>query len=41
MSAALHRLLDAVTEHGRHPEDAFLLLAGVLVIFAGAVGWLD
>jgi hypothetical protein len=41
LSHAIHRLLDAVTDGGRHPDNAALLLVAVLVIGAAAAGWLD
>lgn len=37
----LHRLLDAVTDNGRHPDNVYLIAVALLVLFAGSQGWLD
>lgn len=41
LSHAIHRLLDVVTDDGRHPDNAALLLVAVLVLGMAAAGWLD
>lgn len=41
IARAIHRALDVVTDNGRHPEDAFLIAAAVIVVLAGFAGWLD
>lgn len=41
LTNAAKRVLHAVTDDGQHPEDAYMLAALLLVIFAGLQGWLD
>ena len=41
MTEALHRLLDAITDGGRHPENGALVAVLMIVIGMGAMGWLD
>ncbi len=36
-----HRVLDAVTDDGRMPENTYLLIAAVTVLFALSQGWLS
>jgi hypothetical protein len=36
-----HRALDAITDDGRMPENVFLLIAAVTVLFALSQGWLS
>lgn len=41
VSKHFHRLLDMLTDNGRHPDNVFIAIAGLLVLFALAAGWLD
>ncbi len=41
MTEAMHRLLDLLTDDGRHPDNVFIAAAGVLVLVALGAGWLD
>lgn len=41
ITEAVHRLLDVVTDDGRMPENTYLLIAAVTVLFALSQGWLD
>jgi hypothetical protein len=41
MARAIHRLLDVLTDNGRHPDNVFIAIAGLLVLCALAAGWLD
>ena len=41
MSKHFHRLLDMLTDDGRHPDNVFIAIAGLLVLGALAAGWLD
>lgn len=36
---ALHLALDTLTDHGRHPEDAYIALAAVIVVAGLYLGW--
>ena len=37
----LHSALDAITDGGRHPDNAALLVIAAIIIGMGAAGWLD